>query len=220
MIVGIDLAGSEKRPTGFCALNGMSSECCVLYTDKEIIENVERIKPKIVAIDAPLALPKGRKSLEERCDIHLRKCDRQLLDMKIKVFPITLGPMRMLTKRGIKLRRILERKGFKVIEVYPGAAQDIWKIPRKQEGLEKLRRGLMKLGVKGDIDKKRHYRRRAGCNNFCSYWKSILAWKAHGNRRPRRNFNDFAKALNFSKTNFTCGKKKACTDTFSLERKP
>jgi len=154
MIVGIDLAGSEKRPTGFCALNGMSSECCVLYTDKEIIENVERIKPKIVAIDAPLALPKGRKSLEERCKIHLRKCDRQLLDMKIKVFPITLGPMRMLTKRGIKLRRILERKGFKVIEVYPGAAQDIWKIPRKQEGLEKLRRGLMKLGVKGDIGKK------------------------------------------------------------------
>jgi hypothetical protein len=154
MIVGIDLAGSEKRPTGFCALNGMSSKCCVLYTDKEIIENIERTKPKIVAIDAPLALPKGRKSLEERCDIHLRKCDRQLLDMKIKVFPITLGPMRMLTKRGIKLRRILERKGFKVIEVYPGAAQDIWKIPRKQEGLEKLRRGLMKLGVKGDIDKK------------------------------------------------------------------
>ncbi len=154
MIVGIDLAGSEKRPTGFCVLDGMRSKCYKLYTDKEIIENVERIKPKIVAIDAPLALPKGRKSLEERCNVHLRKCDRELLNMKIKFFPITLGPMRMLTKRGIRLRRTLERKGFKVIEVYPGAAQDIWKIPRKQEGLEKLRRGLMRLGVKGDISKK------------------------------------------------------------------
>ena len=154
MIVGIDLAGSEKRPTGFCVLDGMKSKCCILYTDKEIIENIQRIKPKIVAIDAPLALPKGRKSLEEGCNVHLRKCDRELLDMKIKFFPITLGPMRMLTKRGIKLRKILERKGFKVIEVYPGAAQDIWKIPRKQEGLEKLRRGLIRLGVRGDINKK------------------------------------------------------------------
>jgi predicted nuclease with RNAse H fold len=36
-----------------------------------------------------------------------------------------------------------------VIEVYPGAAQDIWNIVRKQDGLPKLRKGLEKLGVKG-----------------------------------------------------------------------
>jgi len=149
MIVGIDLAGSDKRPTGFCILDGMNADCCILYTDEEIVEKVESIKPEVVAIDAPLALPKGRKSFEERCDIHLRKCDRQLLDMGIKVFPITLGPMRMLTKRGMLLRKRLEKKGYKVIEVYPGAAQDVWKIPRKQEGLEKLRKGLVRLGVKG-----------------------------------------------------------------------
>lgn len=154
MIVGIDLAGSEKRPTGFCVLDGMKAKCCILYTDKEIVDMVERTNPDVVAVDAPLALPKGRRSLEERCSIHLRKCDRELLDMRIKFFPITLGPMRALTKRGMKLRKLLEKKGFKVIEVYPGAAQDVWKIPRKQEGLEKLRKGLMKLGVRGDIARK------------------------------------------------------------------
>lgn len=147
--IGIDLAGVETKPTGFCVLNKkLDAITHVLYTDSEIIQMTLKIKPKIVAIDAPLALPKGRKSLEERSDIHLRECDRQLLKMGIKFFPITLGPMRKLTKRGIKLRKILEKKGFEVIETYPGAAQDILKIPRKQKGLEKLKKDLEKMGIK------------------------------------------------------------------------
>jgi len=56
--------------------------------------------------------------------------------------------MRMLTKRGIKLRKILEKKGYKVIEVYPGATQDILKVARKNVSLKKLRSGLKKLGIK------------------------------------------------------------------------
>jgi hypothetical protein len=148
MIVGIDLAGSDKRPTGFCSLQGMKAECELLYTDKEILANVDKLKPKVVAIDAPLALPIGRKSLEERCNTHLRECDRELLRMKIKFFPITLGPMRMLTRRGMKLRKLIEKKGFNVIEVYPGAAQDILRMPRKQNGLDKLRKDLVKFGIK------------------------------------------------------------------------
>lgn len=73
--------------------------------------------------------------------------------MKIKFFPITLGPMRMLTRRGIKLRKVLEAKGLSVIESYPGSIQDILGMPRKQAGLEKLRRALVDYGVKGDVQK-------------------------------------------------------------------
>ncbi len=40
-------------------------------------------------------------------------------------------------------------KGFRVIEVYPGGAQDVLGIPRKQQGLDKLRIGLEGLGIKG-----------------------------------------------------------------------
>jgi hypothetical protein len=36
-----------------------------------------------------------------------------------------------------------------VIEVYPGGAQDILGIPRKQQGLGRLRAGLEKTGVRG-----------------------------------------------------------------------
>ena len=149
MILGIDLAGSEKRNTGICVMdNKLNVKTEIVHTDKEIKEVVEEVNPKVIAIDAPLSLPKGRKSIDERNNIHFRKCDKELLKMGIKFFPITLGPMRMLTKRGIKLKKKFENK-YKVIEVYPGGAQDILKIPRKQKGLDKLRNGLKKLGIKG-----------------------------------------------------------------------
>ncbi len=138
-IIGLDLAGVETRPSGFCTLEGMKAKTCLVYTDEEIVQKIEKINLEIIAIDAPLSLPEGRKSIEERTNVHLRECDRELLRRGIKFFPITLGPMRKLTKRGIRLKRILENKGFKVIEVYPGGAQDVLGIPRKQQGLEQLR---------------------------------------------------------------------------------
>jgi predicted nuclease with RNAse H fold len=148
-IVGLDLAGVESRPTGLCILKGMKAETLILYTDKEVLKRIEESKPRIVAVDAPLSLPAGRESIEQRTNVHLRACDKELLQRGIKFFPITLGPMRKLTNRGINLRRILEDKHFRVIEVYPGGAQDVLGIPRKQQGLERLRAGLEKTGVRG-----------------------------------------------------------------------
>jgi len=149
-VVGIDLAGSPNRNTGLCTLKkGIITSCTILHTDQEIINYVEKEDPAIVAIDAPLNLPPGRRSIEDRNGEHFRPCDRELLRRGIRFFPITLGPMRLLTKRGIRLKRTLTRRGYAVIEVYPGAAQDIWRTGRKQDGLSKLRKGLEKLGVKG-----------------------------------------------------------------------
>jgi len=148
-IIGLDLAGVENRPTGFCILTNKKVNTCIVFADKEIIQRIDQIKPCLIAIDAPLCLPPGRKSIEERTNVHLRECDRELLKIGIKLFPITLGPMRKLTVRGIALKEILEGKKLKVIEVYPGGAQDVLGIPRKQKGLDKLRVGLEKLGLEG-----------------------------------------------------------------------
>jgi predicted nuclease with RNAse H fold len=149
-VVGIDLAGSPKRNTGICTLqkNNITS-CAIVHTDREIIDYVGKEKPALIAIDAPLNLPPGRKTIEDQNGEHFRPCDRELLRRGIPFFPITLGPMRLLTKRGIHLKRVLTRRGYAVIEVYPGAAQDIWHTGRKQDGLSKLRKGLEKLGLKG-----------------------------------------------------------------------
>jgi len=152
-IVGLDLAGVESRPSGFCVLKGLKAEAFLVYTNKEIVRKTVESKPKIVAIDAPLSLPAGRKSIEQKSNIHLRECDKELLKRGIKFFPITLGPMRKLTSRGINLRKIFEGKRFEVIEVYPGGAQDILGIPRKQQGLKRLKEGLEKQGIRGLNDK-------------------------------------------------------------------
>jgi predicted nuclease with RNAse H fold len=154
-VVGIDLAGSEKRATGFCLLDeNLNAKTKILHTDEEIMQETLKIKPDVISIDAPLSLPFGRKSLSQRGPPHLRACDKELLKMKIKFFPITLGPMRKLTERGIRLKKIFESNGFEVIESFPGAAQDLLNIPRKQKGLKKLQRALIRLGIKGDVKKK------------------------------------------------------------------
>jgi uncharacterized protein len=148
-VIGLDLAGTETRPTGFCLLKNFKAETTLLYSDEEIIEKTQNNQPQTIAIDAPLSSPPGRKTIEDRSGGHLRESDRELLHRGIKFFPITLGPMRNLTARGIKLRLVFETKGFRVIEAYPGGAQDVLGIPRKQRGLDKLMAGLEALGIAG-----------------------------------------------------------------------
>ncbi len=152
--VGLDLAGSPKRPTGICVLSeNLNARCCVLYSDAEILATVKRSETRIVAIDAPLALPRGRHCLGEHCRgrAHFRACDRVLMRMKVKFFPITIGPMRKLTARGMHLMKRLQRLGIRAVETYPGAAQDLLGIPRKQHDSVALQEALVKIGCRGDI---------------------------------------------------------------------
>ena len=147
-VVGIDLAGSPNRDTGFCTMD-MNLRCgtSVLHSDDEILAATFTASPSVVSIDAPLFLPRGRRSLEDRGPPHFRECDKELLRMHIRFFPISLGPMRMLTARGIRLRSELEARGLEVIESFPGAIQDLLKMPRKQAGLPLLARALRSYGV-------------------------------------------------------------------------
>jgi len=151
-VVGLDLAGSKNRTTGFCLMDeNLYVRTKPLHTDKEIQSETVGQEPEVVSIDAPLSLPRGRKSLSHKGPPHFRACDLELRKMKIRFFPVTLGPMRMLTARGMKMKRIFESEGLKVIESYPGSIQDILGMPRKQAGLEKLRTALTQYGVKGDV---------------------------------------------------------------------
>ena len=155
VVVGIDLAGSPLRRTGFCRLGpGLWGRTEVLGSDEEILAATISARPAIVAIDAPLALPLGRRSLDVPGPPHLRACDRALLDLGIRFFPVTLGPMRTLTARGMALAGTLRRRGFRVIEAYPGGAQDVLGLPRKGGGEERLRRALVRFGFRGDVERR------------------------------------------------------------------
>lgn len=152
---GLDLAGVPHRRTGFCLLGpGLATETRVLGGDEEIVAAVRSARPGIVAVDAPLSLPRGRRSLEVPGPPHLRACDRSLLDLGIRFFPVTLGPMRLLTRRGIDLAGRLRQDGYSVIEAYPGGAQDVLGIPRKGAGPERLRTALVRFGFTGAVERR------------------------------------------------------------------
>ncbi len=149
VVVGVDLAGSPRRATGVCVLRGMKAQTHVAFADEEILDWIEQARPAIVPIDAPLSLPKGRTSIHDRAGEHLRDCDLELRRRGIRFFPVTLGPMRMLTERGLALRAKIEKMGYRAVECYPGGAQDVWGLPRQHRDLQGLRRGLKELGVRG-----------------------------------------------------------------------
>ncbi len=148
-VLGLDLAGSPHRSTGWCVIStGRRARVGVAHADSEIEALADETQPALIIIDAPLSLPRGRRTIEDRTGPHLRECDRELLRRRIRFFPLTLGPMRMLTVRGMRLAGRLGRSGFRVVEGYPGAAQDLLGIPRKGRGVGELARGLGRLGVR------------------------------------------------------------------------
>ena len=143
-IAGIDLAGSGKRDTGFCIICGNGMRAKILHTDAEIIAELEKERPEIIGMDAPLSLPPGRRKITDRNGEHFRKCDLELRKMGIRFFPVTIGPMRMLTERGMALAEAARKKGMRVEETYPGATYDILGVPRKDGA--KIRGWIKEMG--------------------------------------------------------------------------
>src|SRR5271166_2962893 len=149
-IVGIDLTGSERRATGWALLEGCDASTKSLRTDEELIRETIEAKPDIVSIDSPLSLPEGVTDPNAVGD-HLiyRKCELALKRMGISVFWCLLPSMKLLTTRGMLMATELRKSGLKVIESYPGAAQDLLGIPRKGASLEELKRGMGRIGISG-----------------------------------------------------------------------
>lgn len=156
-IVGIDLTGSETRATGWCLLDGSHAKTTLILTDEEIVTCTLEADPDIVSIDSPLCLPFGRISVEDSDPGRdeygiMRQCERELKRRGINVYPCLLPSMQKLTARGMRLAGIFRTKGVPVIESYPGAAQDIMRIPRKGAGIEWLQLGLKEFGITGAFE--------------------------------------------------------------------
>ncbi len=139
-IIGIDLAGKEENPSGICVLRNKETILKTLYSDEDIIEYVEKVNPSLVAVDAPLSLPKNRCCLEKDCECavggHLRAAEREIRPYG-RVLPLTFRGMKMLTLRGIALGKRL-RKDFEVIETHPRTNQKILGIKDVKEDLGRI----------------------------------------------------------------------------------
>ena len=155
-VVGIDLTGSEAKPSGWSVLRGSEAVTDMVASDGEIISRTVAARPDIVSINSPLSVPFGRTRVEdddpgrEQFGI-MRRCERELKRRGINVYPCLLPSMQRLTQRGMLLAARFRSMGIPVIESYPGAAQDIMGIPRKGVGVEFLKQGLVDFGIRGSF---------------------------------------------------------------------
>lgn len=153
VVAGVDLRASEIRPTGLAILEGDLASTRLVKTDQQIIDETIRRNPDIISIDSPLGIPIGRCCTRDTCHCRskgiLREAERILWRRGVKVFPCLLPSMQKLTERGMRLAKEFRRRGYNVIESYPGAAQDIMRIPRKGSSIAELAQGLANFGIKG-----------------------------------------------------------------------
>lgn len=149
-VVGLDLTAGRGKATGVAFIEGNRTETTSLVTDKEILGYIAKKKPQLVSIDSPLGLPGGGSEINRAAGI-VRVAERDLSSVGVPAYPALIDSMRELTIRGISLKRAIETTPDApiVLESYPGAAQDILSIPRKQVGLDLLRNGLRELGLSG-----------------------------------------------------------------------
>ena len=154
-VVGLDLTANEPaRPSGVCVMRGRLAETRTMSEDEDILNAVFEAAPYIVSIDLPLCLPIGRSKVTDddpaRKEAGIMRVSERILKRRgINVYPCLLPSMQRLTERGMRLATALRAQGVRVIECYPGAAQDIMGIPRKGAGEEWLKLGLSDFGVEG-----------------------------------------------------------------------
>jgi predicted nuclease with RNAse H fold len=141
-VIGIDLAASSRNPSGWALLKGNAIETSLVYTDSEILENIVRNKPALIAIDALLSLP-------EKGEV-FRKAEREMIRKGYRVFPPNLPAMKKLALRAIRLNRLIEEKRYKTIEVHPTSTRKALQMPRKD--WKAIQEVLKTLGLKGELE--------------------------------------------------------------------
>ncbi len=150
---GIDLTSSPKKASAYALLGAdlRIRSLKSLSTDPEIIATVERDRPTLVAIDAPLSLPQGLCCLNEDCLCYPvligkgRLCERELARQRIPCYFTTKKSIiKEMVERALNLKTEFSARGYEVIEIYPYASKvRLWGklIPKKTsaEGLEYLK---------------------------------------------------------------------------------
>lgn len=140
VIIGIDLAGKPKNPTGWALWKNKKVETSIIHTNKEILDGIAHSPPTIIAIDAPFSLPK--KGIR-------RIADREMIKRGYHVFPPCLPAMKTLTLKAMKLNKLMAKKGCKTIEVHPTSTRKALNMPLKD--WRKIQTTLETIGLEGDL---------------------------------------------------------------------
>lgn len=130
MFLGLD-PSFPGRPAAFALLDG-EPRLRELGDTHDVVSLVERVRPVVVAIDAPLFLPAGWGCLDWPCTCGRctapptarRRAELAMASLGLGLFWTTKqGLLRPLVQWAIVLRGELESRGWPVIEVYPYATR-------------------------------------------------------------------------------------------------
>jgi predicted nuclease with RNAse H fold len=131
-VVGIDLAGKSSNPSGWCLLTEAGTDTKLLFSDEELLSEVEAVKPEVIAVDAPFWLPRetgGRVAT-------WRNSEQLLLKRGFRPLSPALPTMQELSMRAARLVKQLRDRGYNVVEAFPRASEQILglsKEPRKNQ---------------------------------------------------------------------------------------
>ncbi|MEM2098487.1 MAG: DUF429 domain-containing protein [Candidatus Bathyarchaeia archaeon] len=141
--IGIDLAALNKNSTGIALLEAQTVKTKVIHTDEEIMQYIISSNPTLIAIDAPLTLPNKEEGL-------FRKADKEMIKKGFRVLPPGLPIMKKLTLRAISLNKLIEKHGYKTIEVHPTSTRKALQMPLKDR--HAIQEILKELGLKGELE--------------------------------------------------------------------
>lgn len=144
-IIGIDLAGLKKNPSGLAILRQRKVQTKLVYSDEEIIDSITDNKPYLIAIDAPLSFPK---------EGFLRNADRQMMKKGYRVLPPNFPHMKELTDRAVNLNNLITQKSYRTIEVHPTSTRKALQMlpPKEWQIIQEI---FKQMGLKGNIETQR-----------------------------------------------------------------
>ncbi len=136
---GIDL--SVKKPSGLAIIcDNKLAHLELIVKDDDILRVLKSFNTRVVAIDAPLTLPRRG---------YMRVVDVEMHRRGFRVLPPLWRGMKPLTLRGIELAKRLESEGMEVIETHPTSALKSSYCASKEELIEKVL-GIKVRGVTSD----------------------------------------------------------------------
>lgn len=139
IVIGVDLSGTERAPTGWASLEDRRIITRVARTNDEIIDWTARARPALVGIDGPLTLPSRGA---------VRSVDIEMHRRGYPVLPPLFPGMKDLTYRAIHIAKEMTRLGLTVIEVHPESTRKALGLPR---GLKQLMGAFREMGFRGEF---------------------------------------------------------------------
>jgi len=140
IIIGLDLAGVATNPSGWALMKNKAISTRQLHHDEEILKSSTDCRPHLIAIDAPLSLPKKGTT---------RKADREMHKQGYPVLPPRFSAMEKLTLRAIRIAQEITIMGLNVIEVHPTSTRKALKMPVRD--WKKIQMIFIRIGLEGDL---------------------------------------------------------------------